>query len=202
MQATYRPGPNLQFCTLGVLHHVTPSSVKTQRRLPHCCDIANTATDDHNPTQAALRGNGGGRSRQSRFRSRPSRPAATDRPPRRGRVIGPAPAARRRKRRRRCPAMLRSKSAAPSGVARCGVRDGEARLFQFAAIGGRRWEIPRVDPVCVEPAAGEDRAQRNDDRGSVVVTAHLADKAAPRPESPADAREDGFWRPHPMQCCV
>ena len=54
----------------------------------------------------------------------------------------------------------------------------------------------------VEPAAAEDRAQGNDDRGGVVVTAHLADKAAPRPERPADASEDGFRRPHPMQCRV
>jgi hypothetical protein len=62
--------------------------------------------------------------------------------------------------------------------------------------------IPRAEAMRVESAAGEDRAQRNDDRGGVVVTAHLADKAAPRPERPADTGEDTFRRPHPMQRCV
>ncbi len=51
----------------------------------------------------------------------------------------------------------------------------------------------------VEPAAGEDGAQRDDDRGGVVVAAHLGDKPAAGLERPADAGEHRLLVAHPVQ---
>ena len=51
----------------------------------------------------------------------------------------------------------------------------------------------------VELAAREDRAQRDDDRGGIVVSAHLSDEPPAWLQRPVDAREHGLLVAHPVQ---
>src|SRR5439155_1287269 len=77
--------------------------------------------------------------------------------------------------------------------------DREACLLEFLTISCRRREVPRAEPMRVEPPPRKDRAQCDDDRRGVVVTAHLTDKPAARLERPMNAGEHCLRWAHPMK---
>src|SRR5262249_57086038 len=77
--------------------------------------------------------------------------------------------------------------------------DGEAGLLELLPVSVGRWKIPRTEPVSVDSAARQDGAQSDNDRGGVVMAAHLGDKTASPLQRSVYAREHPLLIAHPVE---